>query len=116
MRLQFTTDKTNPVEKREGYLLVIKTYIGDADGDEYVEIGPVPEGELSKIEDAIEVCDRLRKEYPHGRGGSDNYKSEGFEEILGDDWPCHEGIENSFSGYKVYFLEDGRRYPVTVTK
>ena len=121
-------------DTRVGYLLVIDTMIGDADGNEDVEVGVFSNEELHLLQEVIETCDRMIAEYPHGRGGYDDYGHvQGFERWFtenGDDyediehlapfeWPGHPGysdIENSIKGYELFYLDNGEKYKVKIVK
>jgi hypothetical protein len=136
--MEFKVSKKPKKDTRKGYLLIIETMIGDADGEDTVEVGCFQKNELHLLEEVIEVCDRMIDAYPHGRGGDDDYNHvKGFnkwftedcyddedeikeiEHLAPFDWsyrPDGNGIQNSIEGYKVIYLDNGKEYKVEIIK
>lgn len=133
--MKFIKGNNPKKDSRKGYLLIIETMIGDADGYESLEVGCFQENQLHLLEEVINVCDRMTKEYPHGRGGDDEYNHiEGFQRWFSEDYKgnysdienlapfewCYSSdgycMQNSIDGYKVIYLENGEEYEVKILK
>lgn len=133
--MRFKVAKKPKEDNRKGYLLIIDTMIGDADGYDTVEVGCFQENELHLLEEVIGVCDRMIEAYPNGRGGDDDYNHiEGFEKWFTEDYEDNiENIEhlapfqwsystdgyymqNSIEGYKVVYLDNGEEYEVDIIR
>ena len=118
----------------DGYELTINTMIGDADGYEDVIIGTFKEHELHLLEEVVNVCERMDKAYPHGRGGGDSYdhiegfkkwfeedstESESVSHLLKGSWaydPSCYDIQNSIDGYNVTYYLNGEGYTVEIIR
>lgn len=132
--MKFIIENSPIKEERNGYLLVIDTMEGDADGYGTLEVGTFEENQLYLLEEVIKICDEMLKAYPHGRRGNDTYDHvEGFKKWFTDGYEGdtdditeiapfywnHEydyDIQDSIEGYTVYYLKDGNRYNVSIKK
>lgn len=122
------------------YIVRCEAMYGDADGYGELLIGPFKRNQDEEhLQDFIQFCERMKREYPWGRGGGDDYNHvEGFnkwfcsdnlseEEYealpqtvkdVGDYWlndPQSDGSQASFEGYSVfYYDENGAKFNVSV--
>lgn len=80
------------------YEVEVSTYFGDADGYDKVVVGPITN--VESLTDLIETLDRVDAEYPHGRGGGEEYSYQnvpGFYSWFGDSL-----VESSDDYYTAY--------------
>jgi len=135
--MKFIVNKEeNKKEIKNGYLLVINTMIGDADGYDTVEVGYFKEEELHLLEEVIDLCERMKNAFPHGMGGGDDYHDvEGFLRWFDDgaedydidnadiahlapfEWsysPDNWGDQNSLTDYYVLYYKDDIEYDVSI--
>lgn len=125
----------------DSYVVEIETMYGDADGYGKIIVGDFKKGEESYLEDLLKTCNRMKDEYPYGRGGGENYNHvEGFNKWFDIDdtteeeyeaiperikndlstyWeydPQGDGTHASYDGHKVfYYDENGVKYKVSVS-
>ncbi|MDF2534010.1 MAG: hypothetical protein K0R18_167 [Bacillales bacterium] len=110
--------KVIPTEQiKNVYEIKVNIMHGDADHYEDLTFHLETEDEVNQY---IDLLDRMEAEYPHGRGGGDDYDHlDGFNELLGDDWPgdvtSDSMYQASMDGYVVtYYDENGVEYEVEV--
>ena len=86
------------IAKKEVYEIVIEFIHGDADHFTQETIGTFTENELDLLEEAVIICRKMKKSYPQGRGGDDNYN---------DSEDNQEDIENGWiKDYNLWFSPD----------
>lgn len=98
------------VKKLSMYELIIDTMEGDAD-DYHQIVLTFKKGEEDKLAEIVVLLNKIEQDgYTHGRYTKPGYRHvEGFEELLGDEWPCDHayGIQDSFCRYTLYFYDSG---------
>lgn len=130
--MRFIIEDNEIKETRNGYLLIVETMRGDADGYNDIEVGTFGEHDIDLLKEVIEVCDNMLDAYPRGRGGYDTYNHiKGFERWFDDEyekdsedickiapfhWTYDEDCQDSIYGYTLFYLKDGKRYNVKIVK
>ncbi|MNJ90173.1 hypothetical protein D3C87_77670 [compost metagenome] len=111
-----------PVNKKKPPINIyeVKVAIMHGDGDHYNDINFQSKNEEEIIQ-FIDLFDRMIKEYPHGRGGGDNYDHlDNFEKLTKESWPwdiTSDDTHASIQGYDVfYYNELGIKHQVEVKR
>ena len=103
---------------KDRYVVEVDTMEGDADGWNQFESQRYKHSELDMLKQYIIYCEVLLKQYPHGRGGSDDHQElPFFEEEFNDYWPCScDGqFEDSMEGYSVFYYDKtGQKFEVNI--
>ena len=94
------------------YEVTVNTMEGDADDYHSIEITAETEDELRDI---IIHCEIMKRCYPNGRGGYDDYIGPYFDKYFSDDLFCNEGIQDAITDYEiVYHDTKGNQYSVEI--
>jgi len=98
------------------YRINVETMEGDADDWHNFDIDIKDEETLKEV---IIYCEVMAKQYPHGRGGGNDYYDhlDFFDEWFNDEWFYEDGEwMDSWENYSVsYFDENGVEMKVNVT-
>jgi hypothetical protein len=107
--------------KPRGYHLTVETMEGDADDYHEIEFDFCDNEEgLKELSKYVIACEVLKKSYPHGRGGDDNYVGKYFEIFSSDGdtvWPtdCNSDCQDTFEDYEIIYNDgEGRECEVDI--
>lgn len=102
-----------PVSK---YIINVQTMEGDGDGYNAFNL-TFDEKDIEEVKKVIIYCEVLKRQYPNGRGGCDDYALDFFDEYFNDDWNyTYDGqIQDSMEDYDVYYYDENSvKYDVSV--
>ena len=97
--MKITMEKQKDCPK-QGYELIITTMSGDA--DDYHKLNFHCGMNEETLRTYIIAAEILKKTYPHGRGGCDDYEGE-YWELFSYDWYHNEGMQDSMDTWKVIY-------------
>lgn len=67
--MEFVIKELNKSTTTDGYEVVVKTIIGDGDGENSLKFGIFTDSQIDLLKDLIETCERMKSLYPHGKWG-----------------------------------------------
>lgn len=111
-------DREKRIEEivRNKYIVTVYTMEGDAD-DYHSFDNHFPASKLEELKEFIIYCEVLKRQYPNGRGGGDDYDFTFFDLHFSEEWNYSEYCDSydSMEGYKVIFFDaTGVSYDVIV--